>query len=29
MENMERTLRGVINTKDQEIMQLRNRLRVY
>jgi hypothetical protein len=29
MENMERTLKGVINTKEEEILQLRNRLRVY
>ena len=29
MENMERTLRGIIDTKDAEIIQLRHRLKVY
>jgi len=29
MENLERTLKSVIDTKDEEIGQLRHRLRIY
>jgi hypothetical protein len=29
MENMERTLRGIIDTKDAEVVQLRHKLKIY
>lgn len=29
MQNMQRTLRGIIDTKDAQIIQLRHRLKIY
>ena len=29
MENMERTLKGIIDTKDAEVFQLRHKLKIY